>query len=171
LGPGECNIRVQSDEYIAVSDKRFGEQAGWREIIISDKDIEGIDFEFMLGGSISGDVVNSRGELISGANIHIDQKPASIFAFNFSTHEHGSVQSDENGKFILKGIAPGSGYVVVAKHPEYAQAESQKVELKSGVETNGVHIVMTSGGSISGRITSTAGKAIEGARINPLGVV
>ncbi len=120
-------------------------------------------FELRPGGIISGIVEGPEGEPVAGAKIRYQRIGSSaggrpdIVAIRFNDD---SVQSDQDGRFLLDTLEDGS-YNLTVFHPDYEslrrkglQVGSEDVTLKMGI-----------GGRIAGIVTDIGGNAIPGARI------
>jgi protocatechuate 3,4-dioxygenase beta subunit len=107
------------------------------------------DLAFEESTTISGRVVDERGEPIAGARIswmRITRLPGG----NWSGNGGAGTVSDPAGSFTLRGLAPGS-YQIQADAEGYGAGPPEELEVgSSGLE--GVEIRLASGSTIVGRI-------------------
>jgi protocatechuate 3,4-dioxygenase beta subunit len=112
------------------------------------------------GGSIEGTVVDSSAEPVPGATIQ-----AMIPAQRRYWMPETFASSDRLGRFQVEGLADGK-FTVVARHPDYAEARLEDVEVDSSASAPEVEIVLSRGGALEGVVrtrdgTDVAGRVIE----------
>src|SRR4030067_1278147 len=95
-------------------------------------------------GSISGQVINTSGNPISGALVYSDT--------------NGVVQSQMttggDGRYTLNGLQAGARHVVV-EHSNYANAHRYNVNVVDGAATQNINFTLTTQmGQLSGRVTN-----------------
>ena len=124
----------------------------------------GINFDLVAGGTISGTVRGSDGNLLPGANVCT----SSLLESNPCT------QSDANGAYALTGLAPGSYFVNVqgiggGASQYYNHADSMTtasaVTVTSGASTTGINFNLVEGGIISGTVRGPGGTPVAGVMV------
>lgn len=86
------------------------------------------DIGLVAGGSISGEVVDRYGELVSGAEVVVGE------ALDWAHAAH----TDPHGHFVIPGVASGDA-VLAARHPAAGMTETMvRVRVFAGEETPGV---------------------------------
>jgi uncharacterized GH25 family protein len=106
------------------------------------------------GGSIEGKVVDGNGKPILSAVVTAVQKQKSVYVF-----------TDEDGKYTLKDLPPGS-YNVRADREKYAVATKRNIEVIKDQTTPNVNFELVLGGSFAGTVISRNGdEPIPGANI------
>ena len=101
-------------------------------------------FATPTSGSISGQVINTSGNPISGALVYSDT--------------NGVVQSQMttggDGRYTLNGLQAGARHVVV-EHSNYANAHRYNVNVVDGAATQNINFTLTTQmGQLSGRVTN-----------------
>ncbi len=93
------------------------------------------------GPAVRGEVRDGRGNPVVGARL-------------------GLAITDEQGRFVLEGLDPGTTRLVV-QHPSFAPAVK---ELRPGAERDAV-VVLEDGGSIEGTVSDSDGRPVAGVRL------
>ena len=125
--------------------------------------LSGVVLKLIKGGSISGSVSDEEtGKPIEGIAVSTFPKRDVLRV---------SVQSDEDGRFALKGVNPGKRQIR-ARPDEYWPSGSIDVEVVGGKETTGVEIKLRRKSqaderAISGTVVDTEEKPVSGAFIVP----
>jgi carboxypeptidase family protein len=108
-------------------------------------------------GAITGRVVTADGQPTSEATVM-------AYAIGSSEAESQKVECDDEGRFKLSGLKPGS-YIISASMPGYVSLNDT-----SGAEIHrigeNVTLTLVKGGVITGRVTDVDGEPIEGARVD-----
>lgn len=126
---------------------------------------EGItDLKLVLAETcaVSGVVVDSSGTALEGYTVHCLRVP------QVRTGDPESGPSDRRGQFEVTGIAPGDYELVVFHSRPAGTGTNQKgypITLESGQHLDGVTLVFGREFAIAGRVTNTAGEAIEGVSV------
>ncbi len=126
------------------------------------------------GAAISGTVVGPDGRPIEGATVwfEADLRKAMQSGGAFVIHSNmmggpgdRSVETDAEGRYRLTGVEPGFGNVV-AQADGMTRAKSSSLELAAGQEEFGVHVQLSPGKAIAGRVLDTDGKPLAGAEVS-----
>jgi Carboxypeptidase regulatory-like domain/PDZ domain len=101
------------------------------------------------GGAIDGVVVDERGTGLSSFTVGIESfTPARGRPFDRVAPRN---LEDLRGSFHWDRLAPGS-YVLTASAPGRPPARSAAIEVRGGAVTGGVRIVLSHGGTVTGRV-------------------
>lgn len=175
--PGSIDVQLESDDgrYV-VEDVTRGP---WTVDISGDGLVqETDDLEILVDGStehpvtlvrtasISGVVVDPSGAAVPDVNVRL------LDAADDTTTPWGmrfggdvmSRNSDDEGRFELKGLRPGS-YELIANEDGYASSEVRGVDVRSGDEIAGIRLALRVGGTILGTIHGDDGRPQSGRTI------
>ena len=111
-------------------------------------------------GTITGSIVNERGEPMLGATVFLRQ---------LGTQNAGRTSSaDSEGRFRVTGLEPGL-YVITGSSPayvyQYPEPDSSPSYYRVG---DSVRIEMVKGGVITGSVVNTSGEPIVGIRVRAI---
>ncbi|HKE01944.1 MAG TPA: carboxypeptidase-like regulatory domain-containing protein, partial [Planctomycetota bacterium] len=131
----------------------------------SDRHVGAGDIVLSPESTIAGRIVDAGGAPIAGARVGAIPTPslAALEACLADGDPLGLIVTDENGEFVLGGLAPDR-YVVVAWASGHASAYSAPVSLVRGSAPPRLEIALEAGASIRGRVVS-GDAAISGARV------
>lgn len=113
---------------------------------------------------IRGIVKNSSGEVVPDADVFAFWGRFKDFASMSSDAAERSTVTDEEGRFQLNELPDGEGIDIYVDHDNYARKKSGPYVLEDA-EVREVEIIITPGGSISGKITSSEGGVPENPRV------
>jgi len=117
-----------------------------------------INIVLARGGTVAGVVVNTDDEPIKGANIYIMQPSGML-------HLGRSIKTDEEGKFVIRGLPPGTvNLKVTAK--DYRTKIIRDITVVAGETNENVRIVLSKGLCLEGVVVDENGFPIEGARVS-----
>jgi hypothetical protein len=121
-----------------------------------------LSLRLKAGGSIEGVVVESGGAEVPKFEVGIE----SFSTPRGRTLRGGAKKSfeDARGAFRWDKLAPGS-YVLTAAAPGRPPARSAPIAVTSGVETRGVRIVLTRGGTVAGRVVDESHRPLSGVEV------
>lgn len=140
-----CAVRAQADEF-GPSDAAVVPAAGR------------LTLRLRPGGAISGRVVDDRGRAVESFAVGIE---------SYSGHRSpgGAKKFDDvQGAFTLERLPPGS-YVLTATAQGKPPTRSESIEVRGGVTTSGVRIVLPQGGSVMGHVVDDHGAPLQGAQL------
>jgi len=116
-----------------------------------------VNFRLRPGGSLRGQVTDTRGMLVPAATVFLVGSNAEI-------EEHfGEIVADETGKYRATGIEPG-GYTVVVKASGYAPSVNPGVSVRESAETER-DVVLRSGGTLAVAVHGVEAEMLAGARV------
>jgi hypothetical protein len=141
-----CEVKAEADDF-APSDPAPVPTAGR------------LTLRLRAGGAISGTVVDERGRGIQSFSLGIE---------SYSGHRSGRGAQkfeDARGAFSLDHLPPGS-YVLTATAQGKPPTRSDSIEVRGGVTTNGVRIVLLLGGSIVGHVRDEHGTPLQGTELH-----
>lgn len=121
-------------------------------------DVTGIDAVLATAGSISGRVTNAAGQPLAG--VTVDVWPTTCCGTGWAT-----ATTNSDGIYRAVGLPTGTYRVqfVPAEGSGYSRASyPTDVPVTAGQETPGIDQVLQIGGSISGRVTDSAGNPLPG---------
>lgn len=78
------------------------------------------------------------------------------------------VRTGAQGRFVVAGLHAGT-YALTASHPDYANSEETKVELKAGEARSGLTLVLQQGTPVAGRVRDGNGRPIAQALVEAEG--
>ena len=132
----------------------YNQKTDWENadvVDISSGDAPGIDFTLSSGNTISGTVTAGEDPL----------RRIWVNAWSETAGAWGGAETDANGEYTIKGLAPANDYVVDVWSEQYAQQfydgqtdwmDANRVDVSQGNATD-VDFNLTTGSSISGTIT------------------
>jgi hypothetical protein len=114
------------------------------------------------GGTIAGTAVNERGEAIRAFTLGIE----SFAPTRGWTFDHGGPRNfdDARGGFRWDKLAPGT-YSLTASAEGRPPARSEPIEVRAGVETRDVRLVLPSGGTLTGTVFDEQNAPVAGADV------
>jgi|GEM_PF-724540 len=151
VGPGIYQVQVTAKGYAPAWSEQINTDASTPEVVA-----------LSAGGSISGRVVNERGEPVGGAKI----VPLSLANGAMSDTEDVFVSEDGaveavDGRFTLDHVSAGAETLKVT-HPDYAVRIVPEVLVAEGRTTGGIEVVLTTGGTVEGYVYDLQGKPQAG---------
>jgi hypothetical protein len=174
LEPGTYTVEAHADrsgDSLAAFDERLHEAvpAIRDEVVLAaGEETTGQDLTLGKSGSISGTVVTTDGEPLSGVSVSASLAPSArasralLFATGSNAH------TDETGRFLLERVPPGT-WNVGASLPGFSQRQAPTAVVKPGEETSGLSLRLrrheSKWASVSGRVLLPDGRAAEQARV------
>jgi protocatechuate 3,4-dioxygenase beta subunit len=140
-----------------ISINAFGYKTETRSITVSEG--ENI-FTILLKKSavVTGNVVDTDGKPIADARLELGKLDGRNRGFSNST------VSRKDGSFKL-GISQSGRYKIEASHRLHSEFESKEFRIEGNEELTNFNIVMTDGGTISGRILDAEGRPVPDAEV------
>ena len=102
---------------------------------------EDVNFRLKPGGSLSGQVSSSQGQMIAGATVFLVGSNAEV------AKHFGEIVSDETGSFRATGIE-AQVYTVVVKADQFAPSVNPGVRVRASEDTE-VDVTLKTGGSLT----------------------
>jgi carboxypeptidase family protein len=125
----------------------------------------GIPIHLQRAAQLTGRTIDEQGQPIAGTHIEIDSRRSLPDFAELEIGETTSrrVTSGADGTFIIRD-APEGHAVLVASHRGYVPSDSIDVEIPQP-DDSGITITLSKGATVAGKITSSAGHALEDASI------
>ncbi len=118
------------------------------------------DFVLQPAARISGRVVSSEGRApVPGARVSAQRRRG------YPGDAPGAVTTDDGGAFLIGSLAPGT-YVLTARKEGLLGNLDQPIALGATDAVDDLELVVSATLTMRGRVTSTAGTPVEGARIS-----
>jgi membrane-associated protease RseP (regulator of RpoE activity) len=123
---------------------------------------KGLLLRLKSGGGIQGVVVDDHGGTSAPFNVGIEAFVPARGKAAVRTNLHSF--EDASGRFTWERLAPGT-YVLSAAMAGRPPVRSDPIDVRAGVVTTGVRIVVPPGGSVAGHVYGVARVPVGGARI------
>ncbi|HFE46601.1 MAG TPA: PDZ domain-containing protein [Nannocystis exedens] len=156
LLPGVYNVSVECADYIS--------EEKYPDLIIEDRAAENLVWSVHPGQSISGIVVDAAGEAAANVTLYAGMKSGE----QATQMTSGSVKSEADGKFTVKGLLPGT-YKLHAMSEDYPEGEALEVELVADRELSGIVVELPAGGQITGVVRDERGDPVGGISVRGKG--
>jgi len=150
---------------------------GAHTIEVSAEDYAPSVLESVQAGTSGNDVVLYVGGRISGrVTLKDTREPARDILVVAKNLEGGGDQegkTDDEGSYSLDRLSCGVAYAIVVEHDSagYVAIETPTVTLRDREDTSGVDIVLSRGGSVSGKVTvKETGEPLPGAKVSIAGL-
>lgn len=114
--------------------------------------------------TLVGRVVDNANQPIEGVAIYHATAETQVMG-NRGLAEEPHARTGPDGSFQLRGVPVGRTFNVLARHPEYVNAQQDHFVLQPGEELTGVEIMMSHGGSITGEVVDALRQPLAGATI------
>lgn len=114
------------------------------------------------GGVIEGQVVDAEGKPVTVAEVHLAPVKIDLMDLQAIERSSGDEDVDDEGRFRFEDLATGQYRLVLAA--PMSQLKTEELEVTAG-EVTACTLVTEPGLTLRGRVVSTAGEAIEGARV------
>ncbi len=147
VGPGLFQIQAAAEGYAPL----------WSDEISTDQP-NPLILALSAGGTVTGMIVNTRGQPVDGAKVLPLSLASGAMAATRDTFvsQEGSVTTTA-GAFTLMNLPPGAETLKIM-HPEYATTTVNNVSVVEGGTTDGLRIVLPAGGTIEGYVYDGQGK-------------
>ena len=152
----EYSVYMRPESYV---------QIGTGDLRVEAGGVRAVRLELQVGVRLTGRVVDEQGEAVPGVLVHAgtDDLPFSLFDRGGS-----EVESDEDGRFDARGVAPGD--VGLYAHPDgYKAAQWWGDSLSDGEHRDGIQLVLGRGAGLAGRVQWPDGSPARGAVIELVG--
>lgn len=114
--------------------------------------------------TLIGRVVDNANQPIEGVAIYHATAETQVMG-NKGLAAEPHARSGPDGSFQLRGVPVGRTFNVLARHPEYVNAQQDHFVLQPGEELTGVEIMLSHGGSITGEVVDALRQPLAGASI------
>jgi protocatechuate 3,4-dioxygenase beta subunit len=122
---------------------------------------EGVDIALSRGGTISGQVLESRsGSPVLDATVRVELSGGELGMPRMMGEAGNEAMTDAEGRYEVMGLAPGT-WSVTASHPDWSEA-TVSVELEDAPAT--ADLRLGRGGAIGG-VVLAAGRPVAGAEV------
>ena len=147
--PGIYQLQVLSEGFAPAWSEQIDTQTGKSSLIILSR-----------GGTITGTVMNSQGEPLSGAKVIPLSTACDISEFAEAEtflYEKRAVETDYSGRFTLENLPAGTETLKVMCL-SYSHSVTEAIEVKEGQVTSNVEIVLKTGGIVEGYVFDPDGR-------------
>jgi len=149
--PGEINLWTYSHR----NDNYFPQNKEKDIAIIDGETIEGVDFTFKKGITVTGKVLSPDGTPAVGAIITPNRAKAENIWY-------GKVTTGKNGSFTLNGVREGEPLPLLVEHKGLNLINEAEIDLEKDVTIR----LMKTGTDIVGRVANRDGEPLSGASVS-----
>jgi len=144
-----CRVRAKAPGYAS----------SFSDVVeVKDTDVKDVAVIMKTNVTISGLVLDFRGQPVEGATVQASQ---SLWLGVTNVFESfGRMVSDSSGKFTFSHLPPGETQLTAQKEG-FASSQKYTFSLNPGEVKTGVKIVLPQSQCIAGRITNTEGEPVE----------
>ena len=180
LAPGRYSLTASKGGFLT---QRYGARAGVQggfgvpiELAAGQR-VEQVDFALPKGGVVSGQVIDGRGQQVSGADVFLVRWRWDRGRRYLEELEGSRDQTDDLGEFRLFGVQPDT-YLLAINAPSplaagrmqvyypsaYAPSDGQALSIAPGGDLSGLVVLLplTRGGAISGVVRRADGRTVDG---------
>jgi len=151
--PGSMQLTAESEGYIHEDSIQVELEPG--------QTVRNVKLVLLPEATLSGEVRDAAtGKPVKGSSLFL------AYRYSDRISNEGEAPlgvSAADGGFLLRNISPGT-HELMAVHPDYYQGISQPIELKAGGKVEGVSILLTPGGSLTGRVLKD-GRSLAGVEV------
>ena len=137
LEAGRYSVRANSSGFGGGTNERFGTNVQSGLVVPEDQTLDGVDFELVDPGGVSGLVLGSDGQPLQGASIYFRDASGRLIS------RVSRVVTDAGGRFEKEGLSPGS-YTLSARTLDQAAGDEVSVNVVAG-QTADVRITLDTG--------------------------
>jgi|GEM_PF-3153485 len=117
-------------------------------------------------GQVEGYVFDDESQPISGARVAIlRNRGVSRYALRYKMKPLYRTKSGGDGDFSVGPLYPGTGYVVIVEHPDYAENILDNISVTPGSTTTLPPLILQHGREAHGTVTDDQDRALAGAEI------
>ncbi len=145
-GLAEASVELRANKKGFVSAREPAAKAGQSNVVMKLDRL----------GNVSGVLVDEKGKGIAGSDV-------SVLGARMSGFVLFRNQTDAEGKFVIEGVAPGSG-TVVANGGVHLEAR-EDVEVRPGEMTQGVRLTARRGSALTVTVLDEKGMPVVGAEV------
>jgi large repetitive protein len=178
MGEDRGEARTSADGTFAVGGLRAGP---YRLTVFApghamvDREVEagtdGVEFVLETAGSLTGAVVDDRGQPVETFRVQARMPPPSAAGGRVTMMGPPRFESvsSPDGRFVVDEVAPGT-YVVEISAPERATATVASVKVSPGAATDVGRVVLGAGGIVRGSVVDAAGAPVPAAVVTVQGI-
>jgi len=123
----------------------------------------GVEILVAPGGRIRGKVFDPSGKLVAGARVVLRPGAnATLAQLTRGSYRWFEVKTDDDGRYDIAGVPPGSGYAISAMAPGMAISQVRELSVVAGRSTE-VDLRGTVGATITGTVRKRDGTPAKGA--------
>lgn len=157
VGPGDWALTAQAPFHFPTPRS---------DLVVDASDILGLSLLLEPASRIQGRVTNAQGRPIPGATVGARYTQRGMRGFGPEAWRLRAVATTgSDGRYSLDEVQPNRDLVVVARHPAYAQAETDELRLEAGAVRGNVDLVMSVGGTLVGRVVDEQEHPLPGAEV------
>ncbi|HYG65147.1 MAG TPA: carboxypeptidase-like regulatory domain-containing protein [Thermoanaerobaculia bacterium] len=151
--PGTLNLEVKAPEY---KTRRL------RGLVIPEEsDVENLEIVLERGATVTGRVLDARGEPVAGADVSATPMEAGR---GIGREDHSaSSETDGEGRYRLGGLDPGSHRITANR---YAEGQHTETEILVRPGENVVNLAFRRITEVSGRVVDESGEPISNASVS-----
>ena len=131
IAPGELRVRVEHPDFADEEASLHVDSTGR-----ADRPFTLPDIDLSEAGEVEGEVLDERGDRVSGARVMVGEGPGYLPA---GKPARSVVMSDRDGHFLLPGVHPGSA-TISAISAVAGRGSVHAVEISSGRTTRGLRV-------------------------------
>jgi protocatechuate 3,4-dioxygenase beta subunit len=155
--PGTYKVNVNCEGYL--------ERDKYPDVVVKDKDVDGLVWEVEAGAEIKGRVLARAGTPIEDANIWARNVGGAARAKT----TWGSDRSARDGTYSLKGLKAAKYKIETSSDKGNAPKDGWKLDVTAGAVIE-KDLVLEDGGVIKGTVVDAQGKAVAGVNVRALSV-
>jgi protocatechuate 3,4-dioxygenase beta subunit len=149
-GLAEASVELRANKKGFVSAREPAAKAGQSNVVMKLDRL----------GNVSGVLVDEKGKGIAGSDVSVQgARTSGLMLFR---NQNGA-KTDAEGKFVIEGVAPGSG-TVVANGGAHLEAR-EDVEVRPGEMTKGVRLTARLGSTLTVTVLDEKGMPVVGAEV------
>lgn len=136
------------------------------EFAVRDDGRPGPTFALVPGVSVAGRVLDAAGEPVEGAEVsaRVKQAPGN-FRIELGGPPPPRALSDEDGRYRISALDPGSAWELSADAADYAPAKRAVSGLEPRAALTGVDLKLERGGTVRGRVVDAEGVPLSVAEV------
>lgn len=169
LPEGVYRVKTSSDN-AGFTDKYYDDVIDFElatPVKVTNAGTSNINFVLEIGGSVSGVVLDTQGQPISGINVDAEDFDSDFFVKGAVTDVRGgyTITGLASGRYRIKTNAEDSIFTNEYYDNVFDRSLATAVTVVSPNNTGGIDFVLGSGGSISGNVFDFSGKPMQGVEL------
>jgi protocatechuate 3,4-dioxygenase beta subunit len=162
-GHFELRKLPRGKQYVTCNYPGYEDYVGSFEIKSTEKQFTH-EIRLRRSASLSGTIVDNTSQPIEGVAVYWATAETQVMS-NKGLPEKPHARTGPDGSFVLRGVPVTRTFNVLARHPDYVNAEKDHFVLQAGEELTGVEIMMSRGGAITGEVLDALRQPIPGATV------